>query len=92
MHQILNTKDVILAKRLLNDTVVGERNALLVDLAVSTLVDQLTDRLEVGLACSKLVGALSKRTNLVLTHMSHRAPQDGAFVGLHGWPSQRHRC
>ncbi len=50
MNEILDGEDVILAKRSLDDLVVGERNALLVDLAVSALVDQLADGLEVGLA------------------------------------------
>ena len=50
MHEILDGKDVVLAERLLNDRVVGEGDALLVDLAVAALVDKLTDRLQVGLA------------------------------------------
>ena len=37
-----------LAKALFDQLVVGERNALLVDLAISTLVDELTDGLQVG--------------------------------------------
>jgi hypothetical protein len=48
VHQVLYTKDVKLAKRLLNDSVVSEGDALFVDLAVSTLVNQLADRLEIG--------------------------------------------
>lgn len=43
MHKILNAKDVVLAKGLLNDTVVRKRHALLVDFAVSALVDELAD-------------------------------------------------
>ena len=50
MDQVLNAEDVVLAEALLDDLVVGEGDALLVDLAVSALVDQLTDRLEVRLA------------------------------------------
>jgi len=48
VDQILNADDVVLAKVLLDDGVVGERNALLLSgLGVSTLVDKLTDGLEV---------------------------------------------
>lgn len=50
MNEILDGEDVVLAKRGLNDLIVGEGNALLVDLAVATLVDQLADGLQVGLA------------------------------------------
>lgn len=48
VDKILHTDDAILAEVLLNDLVVRERNALLVDLAITTLVDELTDGLEVG--------------------------------------------
>ena len=50
VYEILNGEDVVLAEGLLNDGVVGEGDALLVDLAVAALVDKLTDRLQVGLA------------------------------------------
>ena len=50
VHEILNGEDVVLAESLLNDGVVGEGDALLVDLAVAALVDKLTDGLQVGLA------------------------------------------
>lgn len=50
MDKILNTEDVVLAEGGLDDLVVGEGDALLVDLSVSTLVDQLADGFEVGLA------------------------------------------
>lgn len=43
VHEVLYTEDVVLAKLLLNDSVISEGNALLVDLAVSTLVDQFSD-------------------------------------------------
>lgn len=43
VDKVLNAEDVILAKLLLDDRVVGEGDALLVDLAVSTLVDQFSD-------------------------------------------------
>ena len=50
VHEILNGEDVVLAQSPLDDGVVGERDTLLVDLAVSALVDKLAYRLEVGLA------------------------------------------
>lgn len=48
VDEILHADDAVLAEVLLNDGVVGEGSALLVDLAVSALVDQLLDRLQVG--------------------------------------------
>lgn len=54
MDQILHADDAVLAKVLFDQFVVGKRDTLLVDLAVSALVDELTDRLEVGVAvCDK---------------------------------------
>ena len=50
VDEILNTEDVVLAEVLFDDLVVGEGDALLGDLAISTLVDQLADSFEVGLA------------------------------------------
>jgi len=47
MHEILDAKDVVLAEVLLDDGIVGERDALFVDLAVAAFVDQLADGLEV---------------------------------------------
>ena len=48
VNQILHTDDAVLAEVLLNDGVVGEGNALLVDLSVTALVDKLLDGLQVG--------------------------------------------
>lgn len=50
VDEILDADDAVLAKVLLDDGVVGKRQALLVDLAISTLVDELADRLEVGVS------------------------------------------
>jgi hypothetical protein len=50
VDEVLHADDAVLAKVLLDDGVVGEGNALLVDLAVSALVDELLDGLEVGVA------------------------------------------
>lgn len=49
VDQILNTDKAVLSKRFLDQLVVGQRNALLVDLAISALVDELADRLQVGI-------------------------------------------
>jgi hypothetical protein len=50
MDEILHADDTVLAKMLLDDGVVGKRNALLVDLAITTLVDEFPDGLKVGVA------------------------------------------
>lgn len=50
VHEILNTKDVVFAELLLDYSIGGDRNALPVDLAVATLVDQLPDGLEIWFA------------------------------------------
>jgi hypothetical protein len=48
VDEILNGDDAELAEGSLNEGVVGEGNALALNLSVSTLVDQLADGLEVG--------------------------------------------
>ena len=50
VDEVLDGEDVELAESLLNDLVVGEGNALLVDLAVAALVDELPNSLQVRLA------------------------------------------
>jgi hypothetical protein len=50
VDQVLHADNAILAEVLLDDGVVGESNALLVDLSVSTLVDELANGLEVGVS------------------------------------------
>lgn len=49
VDEILHADNAELAEGLLDDRVVGQGDALLVDLAVSALVDELANRLEVGL-------------------------------------------
>jgi len=58
VNQVLHADDAVLAEVGLDDLVVGESNALLVDLAVAALVNELTNGLErrvtvsnVGLDC-----------------------------------------
>lgn len=48
VDEVLHADNAVLAEVLLDDLVVGERNTLLVDLAVTALVDKLTDGLKVG--------------------------------------------
>lgn len=48
VDQVLHAYDAVLAETGLNQRVVSESNTLLLNLSVSTLVDQLTDGLEVG--------------------------------------------
>lgn len=48
VDEILHADDAVLAEVGLDNGVVGESNALLVDLSVSALVDELADGLEVG--------------------------------------------
>jgi len=48
VDEVLHADDAVLAEGLLDDGVVGKSNALLVDLAISALVDKLLDGLEVG--------------------------------------------
>jgi hypothetical protein len=52
VDQILHADNAVLAEGLLNDLVVGKRDTLLVDLSVTTLVDELTDTFEVGVTVS----------------------------------------
>lgn len=48
VDEILKTDNAVLAERLLDDGIVGKGDTLLVDLSVSTLVDELLDGLQVG--------------------------------------------
>ena len=50
VDEILHADDAVLAEALLDDGVVSKSDALLVDLAVTALVDELADGLEVGVA------------------------------------------
>lgn len=49
VDQIFDADDVVLTQRVLDDGVLGDRDALTVDLSVSTLVDKIGDSLEVRL-------------------------------------------
>jgi hypothetical protein len=50
MDQILHADNTILAKAILDNGIVGESDALLVNLSVSALVDELTGGLKVGVS------------------------------------------
>jgi hypothetical protein len=52
VDQILHADDAVLAEVLLNDGIVGKGNALSVNLAISALVDELLDALQVGVTVS----------------------------------------
>lgn len=52
VDQIFHADNAVLAEVLLDDGIVGKWQTLLVDLAISTLVDELADRLEVRVAVS----------------------------------------
>jgi hypothetical protein len=54
VNEIFNTDDVVLAQRLFNDSVIRDGDTLLVDLGISTLVDQTTDGLQVGVTVSDI--------------------------------------
>jgi len=46
--QVLNTDDIVLSKDLLNNFVGSDGNSLLVDLSVSSLIDQVGDSVSSG--------------------------------------------
>jgi hypothetical protein len=66
VDQVLNTDDTELAELLLNDRVVGDGDALAIDLGVSALVDELLDGLHVGLTV-RLATGLKVQTAKQLT-------------------------
>jgi hypothetical protein len=49
VDNVLDRDDAVLAEVLLDDRVVVQRDSLLVDLAVTSLVDEFTNSLQVGL-------------------------------------------
>lgn len=52
VDQVLHADNAVLAQVGLNDRIIGEGDALLVDLSVATLVDEFTNRFQVGVAVS----------------------------------------
>jgi len=68
VDQILDAHNAVLAQIVLDKLVVGKSDTLLVDLAIPTLVDELADGLEVGVAvgdvwvddCEHLLGGLGQ--------------------------------
>jgi len=50
MDQILHANNAVFSKVSLNKSVISESNALLVNLAITTLVDELSDGLEIGVS------------------------------------------
>lgn len=70
VDQVLDANDAVLTEGLLNEGVVAESNALLVDLTEATLVDELTDRRQVGVTVGnpRLNDAQELGSGLVKTH------------------------
>lgn len=58
MYEILDGEDIVLAERLLDDRVAAQGNACLIDFAVTALVDQLADSLEVRFTIIKSQAAV----------------------------------
>ena len=54
VNEIFNTNNVVLAKRLFNDSIVRDGDTLLVDLGISMLVDQTTDGLQVRITVGNI--------------------------------------
>ena len=52
MDQVLDTDNTVFAEVIFNKLVVCERDTLLVDFAISALVNKLTNRFEIGIAVS----------------------------------------
>ena len=52
VDEVLNADESLLAELLLNDEVIDDGNALVVDLSVSALVDKSADSLQRGVAVS----------------------------------------
>jgi hypothetical protein len=50
VNQVFHADNAVLAQLLLNESVLGKRDALLVDLAITTLVDEFTNRLKIRIA------------------------------------------
>jgi hypothetical protein len=50
MDQVLHANNAVFSKVGLNESVISESNALLINLAITTLVDELSDGLEVGVS------------------------------------------
>ena len=50
VDQVLHTDDSVLAQVVFDESIVSQRDALLLDLAVSTLVDQFANGLQVGVS------------------------------------------
>ena len=49
MDQVFHTNDTLGSKILFNDAVAGQSGALSINLSITTLIDQFTDALEIGL-------------------------------------------
>ena len=50
VNEVLHANDAELAEMILDELVIGERDSLLVNLAIATLVDQFANGLQIGIA------------------------------------------
>merc|ERR1719231_1464449 len=93
VDDVLHAGDTILAKTLLDDSVVGERNALLVDLAEPTLVHEVSDGLQRWVAIGEVwlhagehlsgsLGRLHEHTHVHLAKTHDLEDLLGLCVGL----------
>ena len=64
MDKIFDGEDVVFAELLLNDSVGGEGEALVLDLSVTTLVDELADGFQVGLAVQEIENISEGTSNI----------------------------
>lgn len=92
VDQVFNTDDAVLAKVVLNQLVVGQSDSLLVDLSISSLVDELTDGLEVGVAvgdvwvddCQHLLGGLGQSDEDTVVDLKESEKlEDLSWLGCH---------
>lgn len=74
VDDVLNGEDTVFAEVLFNDLVGGKSNSLLVDLSVSTLVDEFSDGLQVGLTIDGERGRFSARTKAGKSERSENEP------------------
>ena len=68
MDEVLHTEEVVFAKGGFDDTVIRNRNALLVHFAIATLVNELSNRLEIWFP-RRLISRQTKKVAQALTRM-----------------------
>ena len=81
-HTHLDADDAVLAERVLDELVVGQRQPLLVDLGEAALVDELAHSLEVRLAERDI--ALEERNKTTSTQSGRGLADEGGRCGTRG--------